>query len=55
MSRELVHSIRTGERNDTAATLEDGHRNQLVLDAIRHSSERSDWTEVRGEGKEGRQ
>ncbi|MCA9754559.1 MAG: Gfo/Idh/MocA family oxidoreductase [Candidatus Eisenbacteria bacterium] len=53
MCRELVHSIRTGERNETAATLEDGHRNQLVLDAIRHSSERSDWTEVRSEGKVG--
>ena len=47
LARELVHSIRTGERSAIAATFEDGHRNQLVLDAIRHSTETTDWTEVR--------
>ena len=47
LAREVVSAIREG-RNTVpgAATFEDGHRNQMVLDAIRASSERGDWVPV---------
>jgi len=47
MARALVHSIRSGTPDPVAATFEDGHRSQLVLDAIRRSTETADWTSVR--------
>lgn len=47
MARALVRTIQTGVTNPIAATFEDGHRNQLVLDAVRKSAETTNWTAVR--------
>lgn len=44
MARLLAHRILAGETTlPGAATFEDGHRTQLVLDAIRRSSEAARW------------
>jgi predicted dehydrogenase len=46
-ARAIVQSLREGRAEvPGAATMEDGHRNQLVLDAIRRSSSASRWTAV---------
>jgi predicted dehydrogenase len=47
MARLLAERILCGETTlPGAATFEDGHRTQLVLDAIRRSSEAARWTTV---------
>jgi predicted dehydrogenase len=47
LARRLCAAIRRGEtRLDGAADFEDGHRNQLVLDAIRRSDESASWIAV---------
>ncbi len=49
LAREVAGALRRGEPMiENAATFEDGHRNQLVLDAIRRSSEGADWVRVPG-------
>lgn len=49
LAREVVSALRRGEAVvQDAATFEDGHKNQLVLDAIRRSSESSAWVRVPG-------
>jgi predicted dehydrogenase len=47
LARSLAARIRAGESSlPGAATFEDGHRTQLVLDAIRRSSESARWVAV---------
>jgi predicted dehydrogenase len=47
MARKLAERIGAGAAVlPGAATFEDGHRTQLVLDAIRRSSETARWVEV---------
>ncbi len=47
MARELVAALREGRTElPGAATFEDGHRNQIVLDAIRRSAEDGGWVRV---------
>jgi predicted dehydrogenase len=54
MTRLLAQRIAAGESTlPGAATFEDGHRTQLVLDAIRRSSESARWVEVGPVGSRG--
>ncbi len=47
LSREIVKALREGRSAvDGAATFEDGHRTQLVLDTVRRSHESGCWTSV---------
>ena len=46
-SRRIVEAVLEGRAQvDGAATFEDGHRVQRVLDAVRRSEERGSWVEV---------
>ncbi len=47
LARETVAAIRAGDVDvPGAATFEDGHRNQLVLDAVRRSAETARWVPI---------
>jgi predicted dehydrogenase len=48
LARALEHAIRSGDPSGggIAATFEDGHRTQLVLDAIRESDRTGEWTKI---------
>lgn len=49
LARKIAGALRNGDAAiPGAATFEDGHRNQLVLDAIRRSSEEAAWIRVPG-------
>jgi predicted dehydrogenase len=48
-ARAIAGAIRNGqERLEGAADFSDGHRNQVVLDAVRRSAAAGDWVEVAG-------
>ena len=47
MARRVVEAIRSGQASvPGAATFEDGHRTQLVLDAIRRSADEAAWVRI---------
>jgi predicted dehydrogenase len=51
-AREIVGAIREGRTEvPGAATFEDGHRNQQVLDAVRRSAATEAWSRVGGAGR----
>jgi hypothetical protein len=51
-SRKIVDALRTGETTvEGAATFEDGHRTQLVLDASRRSHEKGCWEKLAADGR----
>jgi predicted dehydrogenase len=50
LAREVVKAIRDGRSEvPGAATFEDGHRNQKVMDAVRESAANEAWMDVEGE------
>jgi predicted dehydrogenase len=50
-AREIVAAIQDGRAEmPRAATAEDGHRNQVVLDAVRRSSETARWERIESDG-----